>query len=258
MASPARFLLLLVAVPAGLYLGLCLLMFATQRSQMYFPVRESAAPGATARFFTLGDARIKVWAVERPGQAALVYFGGNAEDVGGSVSRFAALLPDHSLYFVNYRGYGGSSGEPSESALCSDAVALYDELRPRHRAISVLGRSLGSGVAMCLASEREVDRLVLVTPFDSLAAVARAHYGWLPVGLLMLDRFDSARRAPKVRAGTLVVIAEGDEIIPRARSDALVAALPSPPRVVVLEGAGHNDIDLDPRYFEELAKFLGA
>ncbi len=252
-----RFLLLLVAVTAGLYAVLCLLMFATQRSQMYFPVRESAAPGATAEFLALEDARIKVWAVERPGEAALIYFGGNAEDVGASVARFAALMPEHSLYFVNYRGYGGSSGEPSEAALTGDAVALYDWLRPRHREISVLGRSLGSGVAVRLATEREIRRLVLVTPFDSLVAVARAHYGWLPVGLLMLDRFDSASRAPKVGAEALVVIAAEDEVIPRARSDALVAAWPSPPRVVVLDGAGHNDLDLDPRYFGELAKFLG-
>ncbi len=258
MAPSVRFLLLLVAVPAGLYAGLCLLMFATQRSLMYFPVRESAAPGATARFFALEDARVKVWAVERPGEAALIYFGGNAEDVGASVARFAALLPDHSLYFVNYRGYGGSTGEPSEAALGGDAVALYDLLRPRHREISVLGRSLGSGVAVRLATEREVERLVLVTPYDSLVAVASAHYGWLPVRLLMRDRFDSASRAPMVGAETLVVIAEDDEVIPRARSDALVAAFPSPPRVVVLDGAGHNEIDLDPRYFEALAKFLAG
>jgi hypothetical protein len=201
-------------------------------------------------------AEVKVWAVERPGESALIYFGGNAEDVGASVGRFAALLPERSLYFVNYRGYGGSTGRPSEAALVGDAFALYDLLRARHGDIAVIGRSLGSGVAVRLASEREVSRLVLVTPYDSLVAVARAHFGWLPVGLLMLDRYDSAGRARTVASETLVVIAADDEIIPRARSDALVAAFRSPPRVVVLDGAGHNEIDGDPRYFEELARFL--
>jgi pimeloyl-ACP methyl ester carboxylesterase len=229
MAPRLRAFLVPLLLPLALYLGICLLMFLTQRSQIYFPVRESSAPGATAMRLALDGAEIKVWAVERPGRAALLYFGGNAEDVGASIGRFAGRLPAHSLYFVNYRGYGGSGGSPSERALVDDAFALYDRLRARHGEISVVGRSLGSGVAVRLASEREV---------------------------LMRDRFDSASLAPAIAAETLVVIAGEDEIIPRARSEALVAAFRDRPRVVVLEGSGHNDIDLDPQYLDELAKFL--
>ena len=129
---------------------------------------------------------------------------------------------------------------------------------PRYADVSVVGRSLGSGVAVQLASGRDVSRLALVTPFDSLVNVARAHFRWLPVGLLMLDRFDSAREAPAIAADVLVVIAEADEIIPRGRSDALVDAFRSRPRVVVLEGARHNDIDLDSRYLDEIAAFLDS
>lgn len=243
-------------VPASLYAGLCLLLFLTQRSQIYFPVRESAAPGATPMLLAANGATIKVWTVERPGPAALLYFGGNAEDVGASFGLFAGRLPDHSLYFVNYRGYGGSSGRPSEAALVEDAISLYDRLRSTHAEISVVGRSLGSGVAVQLASARDVRRLVLVTPFDSLVNVARAHFRWLPVGLLMLDRFDSASLAPAITADVLVVIAEADEIVPRHRSDALVDAFRSRPRLVVLEGARHNEIDLDPRYLDGIADFL--
>jgi uncharacterized protein len=256
MARRLRVVLLLFLVPAGLYAGLCLLMFLTQRSQIYFPVRESTARGATPFQFDVEGAKLKVWAVERPGGAALLYLGGNAEDVGASIDRFAERLPGYSLYFVNYRSYGGSTGKPSEGALVADAIALYDELRSRHADVSVLGRSLGSGVAAQLASRRKIRRLALVTPFDSLVNVARAHFRWLPVGALMLDRFDSARRAPAIAAETLVVIAEADEIVPRANSEALVQAFKSRPRVVVLAGAGHNDIDLDPRYLDEVAGFL--
>jgi uncharacterized protein len=256
MARHVRQVFMVLLVPASLYAGLCLLVFLTQRSQIYYPVRESAAPGAKPMLFAGKGAEIKVWTVERPGPAALLYFGGNAEDVGASIGMFAERLPGHSLYFVNYRGYGGSTGRPSEDALVADAIALYDHLRAKHAAISVVGRSLGSGVAVQLASARDVERLALVTPFDSLVNVARAHFRWLPVGLLMLDRFDSADGAPAIAADVLVVIAEVDEIIPRGRSDALVGAFRSPPRVVVLEGARHNDIDLDPRYLDEVAGFL--
>jgi pimeloyl-ACP methyl ester carboxylesterase len=259
MARRLRPVLLMLLIPAGLYAGLCLLMFLTQRSQIYYPVREAAAaPVAAAMLVDVGEARLKVWTVAGPGRAALLYFGGNAEDVGASIGRFAERLPDHSLYFVNYRGYGGSSGEPSERALVADAIALYDHLRTRYAEIHVLGRSLGSGVAVQLASERDVDRLALVTPFDSLVNVARVHVPWLPVGLLMRDRFDSASRAPAVASATLIVVAESDEIVPRGRSDALVRAFRERPRVVVLEGARHNGIDLDPRYLDEVGAFLGG
>jgi len=257
MARRLRQVLLLLLVPAGLYAGLCLLMFLTQRSQIYYPVPESTVPGAVPMWFAADDANIKVWTVPRPGGAALIYFGGNAEDVGASIDRFADRLPEHSLYFVNYRGYAGSTGEPSERALVADAIALYDQLRSRHAEIHVLGRSLGSGVAVQLASERDVKRLTLVTPFDSLVHVAGAHFPWMPVGLLMRDRFDSVSRTPSVGSEVLVVVAEVDEIIPRARSDALVRTFRENPRVVILEGARHNDIDLDPRYLDEVAAFLG-
>jgi fermentation-respiration switch protein FrsA (DUF1100 family) len=257
MARQVRQALLYLLVPAGLYAALCVLMFFTQRSQIYFPVRESAGPGATPMLFAGDGARIKVWTVERPGPAALLYFGGNAEDVGASIGVFARRLPDHSLFFVNYRGYGGSTGEPSERALVADAIGLYDRLRARYPDVSVIGRSLGSGVAVQLAAARRLERLALVAPFDSLVNVARAHFPWFPVGLLMLDRYDSASRASAITAETQVVIAEADEIVPRASSDSLVDAFRIPPRVVVLESARHNDLDLDPRYLDEVVTFLG-
>lgn len=245
-------------VPLGMYAALCALLFFIQRSQIYFPVPESDSAGAKSIRFTGGGADLKVWVVPRPGPQALLYYGGNAEDVAHNLDAFASAFPRHSLYLVNYRGYGGSDGNPSESGLVADALALYDHLRPQHPEISVVGRSLGSGVAVQLASAREVSRLALVTPFDSLVNVARAHFPYLPVGLLLRDRYDSAGRASAVDAETLIVIAGADEIIPRASSEALVARFPPAQlQVLVLEGARHNGIDLDPRYLSRLQAFLG-
>jgi alpha-beta hydrolase superfamily lysophospholipase len=112
-------------------------------------------------------------------------------------------------------------------------------------------------VAVFVASERPVDRLVLVTAFDSLVNVARAHIRWLPIGLLMRDRYESASRAARVTAPVLVVIAGEDEIIPRARSEALVTAFaPGQVRVEVIPGVGHNTLDLLPQYLESVRGFL--
>lgn len=241
----------------GTYVALCALLFFAQRSQIYFPVSESNPAGADSIRFAGGGEDLKIWTVSRPGTQALLYFGGNAEDVAFNLAAFASAFPEHSLYLVNYRGYGGSGGSPSESGLVADAIALYDHLQPRHPEISVIGRSLGSGVAVQLAGARRPHRLVLVTPFDSLVNVARAHYPYLPIGLLLRDRYESADRASAVEADTLIVIAGSDEIIPRASSNALAAAFPAAQaRVLVLEGARHNDIDNDPHYLGQLRAFL--
>ena len=246
-----------VGAVAIAYLVLCAWVFATQRGQIYFPTPEAQHPLAETLWIESHGERLKVWVVSRPGSKALIYFGGNAEDVTGNIDLFCAAFPQHALYLVNYRGYGGSSGRPSESGLVSDAIAVFDHVNARHADIAVMGRSLGSGVAVQLASERPVARLVLVTAYDSLVDVARTHFRWLPVRLLLRDRYDSASRAPAVQAPVLVVIAGEDEIIPRARSEALAAAFaPGQARVVVVPGVGHNTLDLSPAYLDSVRGFL--
>lgn len=252
-----RNLLPVVGIVLVAYLVLCAWVFATQRAQIYFPTPASDAAGAQALWLESQGERIKVWAVARPGPRALIYFGGNAEDVGANLEGFTHAFPAHSLYLVNYRGYGGSSGRPSEPALGTDALAVFDHVRRRHSEVSVMGRSLGSGVAVRLASERTVERLVLVTPFDSLVNLAKEYFRWLPVGLLLRDRYDSAGRAGQVVAPTLLVVAGEDEIVPLRRPQALAAAFrPGQAQVVIVPGVGHNTLDLSPLYLESVRSFL--
>jgi pimeloyl-ACP methyl ester carboxylesterase len=180
---------------------------------------------------------------------ALVYFGGNAEDVSYALPVLARAYPQHALYLLHYRGYGGSTGEPSERALFADALALFDDVHREHPNIVVVGRSLGSGVATYLASKRPVARLVLVTPYDSLEDVAVRHYPYLPVRWLLRDRFESSKYAPRITAPTLVIAAEHDEIIPRASTDALLARFRHGLAVFkVVTGTTHNTISESPEY----------
>ncbi|HET7203321.1 MAG TPA: alpha/beta fold hydrolase [Steroidobacteraceae bacterium] len=252
-----RSLMPFVGAVAMAYGGLCAWAFLTQRGQIYFPTPESQHALAQVLWLAVDGERVKVWAVTRPGPKALLYFGGNAEDVAGNIELFAESFADRSLLLVNYRGYGGSSGRPSETALVADAIAVFDRVRRDHSEIAVMGRSLGSGIAVQLAAVRPVERLVLVTAYDSLVNVARTYFRWLPVGLLLRDRYESSRRASAVTAPVLIVVAAEDEIIPRARSEALVGAFaPGQVEVVVVPGAGHNTLDLSPRYMRSVAEFL--
>jgi uncharacterized protein len=254
-----RTLLTLIAAASLAYVSLCAWLFATQRSQIYFRTPESDAPGATPLWLDRDGLRLKIWSVERPGPRAVVYFGGNAEDVAMSLPELEITSPGWSLYLMNYRGYGGSEGAPNESALYADALALFDHVQARHPRVAVMGRSLGSAVAVHVASQREVDRLVLITPFDSFVSVGEAHFPLFPVRWLLRDRHDAASQAGRVRAPVLAVIAGDDEIIPRASAEALVAAFaPDQVQVVLLPGAQHNTASLARGYLTAIRSFMEA
>lgn len=260
---PPRALPALAVVLAGAlaYGALCGLLFLRQRSLLYFPQPRAAdAPGELLPLPITGgppEARVLVTVRRRPGPKALIYFGGNAEDVAWQLPRLEAAFPEHALYLPHYRGYGGSSGEPSERALFADALALFDRVRADHGAIAVIGRSLGSAVAVHLAAHRPVARLVLVTPFDSIEAVAARHYPLVPVGLLLQDKYRSFEQAPRVGAPTLLIAAERDEVIPRANSEALLSSFrPGVASLVVLPVEGHNAVEESPRYLPLLQAFL--
>ncbi|MEO8009753.1 MAG: alpha/beta fold hydrolase, partial [Betaproteobacteria bacterium] len=185
----------------------------------------------------------------RPGANALLYFGGNAEDVAANLPSFSSAFPDYALYFLHYRGYGGSSGQPSEESLHSDAIALFDKIRAEHANVVVVGRSLGSGVAIRLASDRPVSRLVLVTPFDSLQELAVKQFPYLPVRWLLLDKFESWRYAPHVSAPTAILAAEFDEVIPRSSTDRLYSRFTAGVASYrVIAGVGHNSISESVAY----------
>ena len=174
-----------------------------------------------------GGVRVHAWYL-KSGPDLVLYFGGNAEEVSWMLDAAGTEMPHVSWLLMNYRGYGRSGGSPSEKALVADALALYDHAVKLPgvdaRRIYAFGRSLGSGPAVALAAERQLAGLILVTPFDSLAAVAKRYYWYLPVDWLLRHRFDSIALAPKLRQPLLCLIAERDEVIPPVHGERLYAA----------------------------------
>ncbi|MBC7455626.1 MAG: alpha/beta fold hydrolase [Massilia sp.] len=246
-----RALATMLLVATVLYALVCLGIYVDQRKRIYYPAPRATAAESMQLAVDGATLVVTTRALEAP--AALIYFGGNAEDVSGSLQTLAQAFPGHALYLLHYRGYGGSTGEPTEANLFADARALFDKAHARHRNVVLIGRSLGSGVAMHLASERPVARMVLVTPYDSLADIAAHYFPWLPIRLLMKDKFDSWRYVPKVGVPVTVIMAEHDEIIPRANSERLLARFaPGQARAIVIPGAGHNDLSAHPAYVPAL------
>lgn len=252
-------LAIVIAVIALAYLGLCAWMYARQRDLMYFPQFTRVEARATDLAIRRDGVTLRGWQVNPGRPGAILYFGGNAERIELARDEFAAWFPDSSVYLLAYRGYGASDGTPRESDLFADALALFDDVDARHPGpIAVVGRSLGSGVASYLASQRPVARLVLITPFDSLAGVASTHYPWLPVHWLVGDRYESLRHLAGYRGPMLVIRAGRDTVIPAANTDRLIAGLATPPQTVNLADADHNSIGENAAYGKALTTFLNA
>jgi pimeloyl-ACP methyl ester carboxylesterase len=263
---------LLLAVAALLTVIVCLLVYVAQARLIFYPrpLNESAARTLQRTFprsegFELATddgALLHGWMVRGPAQGSwplIIYYGGNAEEISWLLPEFSRM-PDWAALLVNYRGYGLSQGRPSEAALYRDALAIYDHsLRraevDRHRVV-LIGRSLGTGIATYVASQRTVAGVVLISPYDSLAAVARDAYPFLPVGLLLRHRFESGHRAPNIHAPMLALVAAQDTLIRPERSRRLVQAWGGTARLEVLNGADHNNIHLHPNYWPLISGFL--
>lgn len=238
------------------YVAAAAWLYFHQRELLYFP-QPLSAPVAGEDFVVHSQGLdLRGWVVNPGKRTAMVYFGGNGEQVERDAGFFRDLLPDVSVYLMPYRGYSGNPGQPSEAAFFADALKVFDTVAAEHAQVDAMGRSLGSGVAIYLAAHRAVHRLVLVTPYDSIENVAQAQYPIFPIRFLLADKFESWRIAPTIRASCLVLVAGNDQVIPRSNTEFLVAHLTPGPTEVVIPGAGHNSISEDARYAEAIGRFL--
>ena len=192
----------------------------------------------------------------------VLYFGGRSEEVSWVARDAGRMFPGMTVLAMNYRGYGGSTGTPGEKELISDAAMLWEWLAGHHRVdpqrMAVVGRSLGSGVAVQVAAEQPVSSLVLITPYDSIVALARRKFRTMPVGWLLRHRFESIRFASRLQTRVLVLRAEQDDIVPHAHTDAFIDKLPEPPAEQTIAGSDHCNIPYLEATQQAVAGFLQA
>jgi pimeloyl-ACP methyl ester carboxylesterase len=253
---------------AALAIGVPLLAYFIQDKLIFLtrPLSEREHRAIAARHSDVADVflqaadgtRLHAWHVKAAAKSPLVlYFGGNAEEVSWLLDELPRRKLGAAWLLIDYRGYGASGGRPSERSLSADALLWYDYGTKVSAQIFAFGRSLGSGVAVQLAAARPLAGLVLVAPFDSLEAVARHHYPFLPVKLLLRHRFDSAALAPRVSAALLCIVAMDDDVIPPARAKRLYDAWAGPRRWLALPG-GHNETDHQADYWPAVQAFLAT
>jgi hypothetical protein len=256
--------LILIAVIA---LGVPALAWLAQERMIFFPQPVAStvrlpAHASPLEVLAADGTRLRGWIVKGTAAPApvVIYFGGNAEEVSWTLAE-ARRPREWTIVGLNYRGYGASEGVPGEPALTADALAIYDavtrseDIDPRR--IVVFGRSLGTAIAAHLAAERPVAGAVLVSPFDSLTAIGKKHYPWLPVSLLLRHRFDALPDAKRNTMPLLAIVGESDSITPPERSRALFDAWAGPKTWQVVPRADHNDLGNGDAFWVSVAGFLG-
>jgi fermentation-respiration switch protein FrsA (DUF1100 family) len=251
------------------YLVIVALMYFAQRSLMYFPETVRTAPAQAGLseaeevlLDTADGERVIVWhSAPRGDQPVVLYFHGNGGALRHRVDRYRALTQDGTgLVLLSYRGYGGSSGRPSERGLIEDARAAYTFATQRHpeARLVVWGESLGSGVAVAIAAEKaaekKVARVVLEAPFASAVSVAASVYPFVPVRFLMKDQFRSDLRIRNVTAPVLIVHGDRDTVVPIESGEQLYSLIEGPKRFLRVPGAGHEDLGM--RAVEAMKAFV--
>jgi len=239
-----------------LYLIVAIVLYVSQRKMLYFPSANNSAVQQDEIVFSVNDQKLQAWQVNAGQAKALVYFGGNAEAVDINIDEFRLLFPRHTIYLIAYRGYGASTGSPSEKSLNEDALAIYDLLADDYENISVMGRSLGSGVAVHLSALRSIDKLILVTPFDSILNVAQDLYWMFPLSILLKDKFESWRKVKDIKADSLIIIAEQDLVIPAKYGKNLHNYFSQKSKLKIIPLANHNTIGEFPAYQQAITEFM--
>jgi uncharacterized protein len=226
-------------------------LWVFQRSLIYLPSQELPATPPDVEQVTYGTEdglTISAWLVEsEASRGSVIVFNGNAGNRSHRLPLARALVKRGlTVLLTDYRGYGGNPGSPTEDGLALDARAAlrYMESRAGDAPLVYFGESLGAAVAIRLATEDLPTAIVLRSPFTSLPDVAAVHYGWLPTSLLLKDRFQSLDRVDDVEAAVLVIAGTSDSTVPLDHSKAVYRAANEPKEIILIDGAGHNDMSL--------------
>lgn len=248
------------------YLSILAFLFFFQRGLQYMPQGkiDKIADGFEEKFLVTADGvRILTWyKVPKKDEKIILYLHGNYGNLTDRSAQFEDFVKDgFGVLGVSYRGYFGSGGKPTEAGLIKDGEAALKFLLDQGflpKDIVLFGESLGSGIVVQLASRFEVFAVILESPFSSVTSVAQKRYWFAPIGLLLLDKYNSIKFAPKIASPVLIFHGTEDRVVPFEEGKKLFDAINSPKKFIEVQGAGHVNFGEDFiaketwRFLEEL------
>ena len=241
--------------------GAVVWMWARQESYLFLPNHWEVIPKYEPFRWDrkVNGVSLQGWFLDKGADRTVIYHGGNAEDLSGHCEVLFKGLEVNAL-LVNYRGYGQSEGTPGEKKMVADCIAILDlfckEEQVAPSSLFLMGRSLGSGISTQVAAARpDIAGVILVTPYESIAAIAKFQYPWLPIERMLRHPFRSIVHAPNIKTPALILLAEFDNVIPSESGRKLGEAWGGPKETITLP-TGHNDISEHPAYFEAINRFI--
>ncbi len=249
------------------YFAIVAVLFLFQRQMLYFPTNFDPKPADVAlngvhvvELTTPDDETLILWHTAAPkGQPTVLFLQGNGGEIGDRARRFQAYRDaGFGVAFLSYRGYGGSTGIPTETGLVTDAHAAYEWLLSQGVSpakVMVIGESLGTGVAVQLAAQRDVGMLLLSAPYTAIVDIAQQRYPWIPVRFLMKDKFQSINYITDVTAPILIQHGTDDRLVPFALGQELASVAGDSVTFIPVEGAGHELIFM-PRTYQLEIQFI--
>ncbi len=248
------------------------LIWISQRRLIYFPTQALPDPATVlavveeVTYPTEDGLTLAAWfvpAVKEESSGTVVVFNGNAGNRGDRTLLAEAIAGrGYAVLLVDYRGYGGNPGKPSEEGLAADARAAVAYLRTRSDVdpdrLAYFGESLGAAVALGLVEHHQPAALVLRSPFTSLPDIGSTHYPFLPTSLMLWDRFPNLEKIRRTDVPVIIIAGSADRIVPIGHSRRVFEASPGPKRFIVIDGADHNDLALTAgtRLIDEVVAFL--
>ncbi|PCJ97300.1 MAG: hypothetical protein COA45_10210 [Zetaproteobacteria bacterium] len=255
--SVKRFLTVLSLVAVFIYIAVVLLIYQNQRNIMYHPILEKIMPANNwgisnveiMHVLTEDGIRLEGWFItpKIKNQKIIVFFHGNAQNIGSSYSGVSKLLEDgYGLLMVEYRGYTGHKGKFTEQGVYKDCRAFIDWLhqtqKVKYSDMVFYGESLGTALSVQMASEYDGYALVLLSPFSSMVDLARIQYPYLPIYLLLKDKYLSKRKIGKIKIPILILHGDKDTIVSMELGETLFNAANEPKKFVRINNGGHNNL----------------
>jgi len=248
----------LVKLSILIYLVMVAILYIYQRDLLFFPQPKK---NHTFKEMILKqkDEKIDVLVINQNKSNAILYFGGNAEDISQTAPNFKKNFPNHTIYMLYYPQYGNSKGELSQKNIFDNALFLYNKIKAKHKTISTIGRSLGTGVAIYTASKKDIKNLVLITPYDSITNVAQGRYPIFPIPLLIKDPFNSLQYVANIniKSNILVFLASSDKVVPHKYANNLIKHLNKDKTIVkTIANTTHGTIINNQLMYKNILDFL--
>jgi len=246
----------------SIYIGALVYIYATQDSQVFNPdeieKKEPIALKNVKKISFKVEENVLLDGIykksEKKDAPLIIYFGGNADDATRIVLHVKSL-DGFDIVSFNYRGFVNSSGKPSQKAIFSDALKIFDKYG-KNREVIVIGRSLGTGTATYVASKRDIKGLILITPYDSIASIGQKMYPYFPIVFLSKHKFESTKYMTKVKAPVGLIEVKGDTTIPKYHFDKLKEKVSNLALHIVLEETTHGEVLTHPDFENSLKKII--